>query len=192
MNTSLLFDVDYCNQLLDEMVETFHESIYAKTHLQMEPVSPRLWCKKYIQLTQIHVALEQIIQTPHMKQCIQSLRVLGEPYLEDSAFVDEINSFFTSDYGKNYARNYAISLKHYIEVVQQYTSECMELKETIFSKDVQEWKVKEVAAFSQKTKRLIKAFLKAKEKAFTEVFNRLEVYVESQRFHKVVSLLESE
>jgi hypothetical protein len=189
-----MFDESYCNQLLDEMARSFHHSKYGPEHMKQEPspYAARILSKKFIQLAQIQVALNQVIQTPHLEECFQKLAVLQEPYLQEESFLNEMNSFFTSDYGNDIARNYAIALKHYIELVQFATVDFMKLKKEVFDTDVQQWKVKQVDAFRRRTQRKIKSFLTAKKKHFMEVFHRLEVYREKQRFHKIVHILESE
>jgi len=191
---SAFFDETYCNQLLDEMARSFHRSEYGPKHMKKEP-SPnaaRILSKKFIQLAQINVALTQVIQAPHFEECFQKLAVLQSPYLEEDSFVNEMYSFFTSDYGEDDARNYAIALKHYIELVQFAVVDLMKYKKKIFDTNVEEWKVEEVNAFRQNTQRKIKSFLKAKETHFMEAFHRLEVYREKKRFHKIVAILESE
>jgi hypothetical protein len=156
------------------------------------PNAARILSKKFIQLAQINVALTQVIQAPHFEECFQKLAVLQSPYLEEDSFVNEMYSFFTSDYGEDDARNYAIALKHYIELVQFAVVDLMKYKKKIFDTNVEEWKVEEVNAFRQNTQRKIKSFLKAKETHFMEAFHRLEVYREKKRFHKIVAILESE
>jgi hypothetical protein len=189
-----MFDESYCNQLLDEMARSFHHSKYGPEHMKKEPsrYAARALSKKFIQLAQIQVALNQVIQTPHLEECFQKLTILQAPYLQEESFLNEMNSFFTSDYGNDDARNYAIALKHYIELVQFATVDFMKLKKEVFDTDVQEWKVKQVDAFRRRTQHKIKAFLSAKNIHFMEVFHRLEVYREKQRFHKIVDILESE
>ncbi len=191
---SALFDETYCNQLLDEMARSFHRSKYGPEHMKKEPspYAARILSKKFIQLAQINVALSQVIQAPHLEECFQKLRVLQDPYLEEESFLNEMHSFFTSEYGDDDARNYAIALKQYIELVQFIVVDLMKLKSEIFDTDVQEWKVKEVDAFRRNTQRKLMAFQKAKEVHFMEAFHRLEVYREKQRFHKIVAILESE
>ena len=76
--------------------------------------------------------------------------------------------------------------------MQFATVDFMKLKQEVFHTDVQKWKVKQVDAFRRRTQRKIKAFLTAQKKHFIEVFHRLEVYREKQRFHKIVHILESE
>lgn len=191
---SAIFDATYCNQLLDEMARTFHRSKYGPEHMKKEP-SPfanRILSKKLIQLAQINVALSRVIQTPHLEECFQKLAVLQAPYLEEESFHNEMYSFFTSEYGEDDARNYAIALKQYIEFVQTTVVDLMNLKKKIFDTHVEQWKVNEVIAFHQSIQRDLKSFLKAKETLFMEAFHRLEVYREKQRFHKLVAILETE
>jgi hypothetical protein len=191
---SALFDESYCNQLLDEMARSFHHSEYGPGHMEKEPspYAARILSKKFIQLAQMNVALNQVIQTPHLEECFQKLGVLQTPYLDEETFLNEMHSFFTSEYGNDDARNYAIALKRYIEVVQYAMVDFMKLKKEVFDTDVQQWKVKQVDAFRRTIQRKIKAFLKAKQRYFIEAFHRLEVYREKQRFHKIVTILESE
>jgi hypothetical protein len=191
---SAFFDESYCNQLLDEMARSFHRSNYGPQHMKKEPspYAARILSKKFIQLAQINIALTQVIQSPHLEECFQNLSVLQTPYLEEDSFLNEMHSFFTSEYGEDDARNYAIALKQYIELVQFAVVDLMKLKQVIFDTNVEEWKVKEVDAFRRNTQRKIKAFLSAKETHFMEAFHRLEVYREKQRFHKMVAILESE
>ncbi len=188
-----MFDASYCNQLLDEMARTFHQSTYGQEHMKKEPspYAARVLSKKLIQMAQMKVALTQVIQTPHLKECFQKLSVLRPPYLEEESFLNEMNSFFTSDYGNDDARNYAIALKRYIELVQYTMVDLMKLKEEIFHTRVEEWKAKQVDAFRRRTQRKLKEFRAAKDSHFLEAFHRLEVYREKQRFHKIVALLEN-
>lgn len=153
MSMNPLFDASYCNQLLDEMVRTFHHSKYGPEHIKKElsPYAARVLSKKFIQLAQMNVALTQVIQTPHLEECFQKLSVLYPPYLEDDTFLNEMNSFFISDYGNDDARNYAIALKRYIELVQFTLVDLMKLKHEIFHTHVEEWKSKQVVAFRQST-----------------------------------------
>jgi hypothetical protein len=193
MNTSLLFEASYCNQLLDDMTKSFHDSSYGPNHLKEEssPQAERLLSKKFIQLAQINVALTQIILIPHLDECFQRLSILRDPYLKNASFLNEMNSFFTSDYGDNLSRNYAVSLKRYIEFVRYSILEFLRLKKEIFGTDVQKWKIAQVDAFRRNVQRKIKAFLIVRETHFIEVFDRLEVYVEKKRFHKLMTILES-
>jgi hypothetical protein len=193
MNTSLLFDESYCNQLLDEMARSFHRSTYGPEHLKKEPsvYAEILLSKKFIQLAQINVALDQILQLPHLEECFQKLSILHKPFLNDPEFLNEMNSFFTSDYGNNIARNYAISLKRYIDLIRYSMLEFLRMKQEIFDTDVQKWKVSQVDAFRKNVQSNLKEFIIAKEQCFLETFHRLEVYVEKKRFHKIVAILES-
>lgn len=192
MNTSFLFEESYCNQLLDEMARSFHRSKYGPEHLKQEPslYAARLLSKKFIQLAQLNVVLHQVLQIPHLEELFQKLSVLHNPFLDDPDFLNEINSFFTSDYDVNIARNYAISLKRYIDLIRYSMIDFLRMKQEIFDTDVQKWKVSQVDAFRKMVQRKLKEFIIAKEQCFLEVFHRLEVYVEKKRFHKIVAILE--
>jgi hypothetical protein len=191
---SLLFDPTYCNRLLDAMVEDFPHSTYGPTHLAMEmtPYAARILSKKLIQLAQISIALDHVIQSPHLEECFQRLSVLQAPYIDEESFLNEMHSFFTSDYGVDDARNYAIGLKQYVDFIRQSVHEFTVLKQEIFGIQVQTWKVVQVHAFVKMIQRKIKAFLKTKEVFFLNAFHRFEVYVETTRFHKLIEILESE
>ena len=186
-----LFDPVYCNTLLDQMVVAFPQSVHASKHLELENSSPRLWSKKFIQLAQIRMAIDYVIQFPHLEDCFKRLSILQTPYLQEASFLNEMQSFFTSDYGEDDARNYAIALKQYIEFVRHTVEEFRRVNQEIFGTDVQRWKVPEVYTFVKLVQSKIKAFLKSKEELFVHVFHRFEVYVEKKRFQKLVTLLES-
>ena len=190
----MLFDPIYCNQLLEEMVKDFPHSTHGPKHMEMEPspYAARLWSKKFIQLAQIHTALDYIIEYPHLEEGFRRVSILHAPYLDDESFSNEMRSFFTSDYGTDDARNYAISVKQYSDLVKQSVHEFSLLKQEVFDTDVQKWKMHQIHAFVKTVQRKIKAFLKSKQEAGLNMFHRLEVYVEKKRFHKMVAILESE
>jgi hypothetical protein len=191
---SQLFDPTYCNQLLDEMAEAFPHSMYGPQHqaMEMTPHAARILSKKLIQLLQINLALDEVIQSPHLEECFQRLSILQAPYIEDESFLNEMHSFFTSDYGTDVARNYAIGLKQYVEFIRHSVYDFTLLNQEIFGTDVHQWKVAQVDAFVKTTQRKIKAFMKTKQMLFLNVFHRFEVYVEKNKFHKLVAILESE
>jgi len=190
----MLFDPVYCNQLLKEMVDAFPHSKHGSKHMEMEPspYAARLWSKKFIQLAQIRTALDHVIQYPHLDEGIRRVSILHKPYLEDESFLNEMQSFFTSDYGTDDARNYAISVKHYSDLVKQTIHDLSLLKQEIFDTDVQKWKSSQIRGYVKMVQRKIKAFLKSKQEASLNMFHRLEVYVEKKRFHKMVAIIESE
>ena len=191
---SMLFDPIYCNQLLKDMVEAFPHSKHGAKHMEMEPspYAARLWSKKFIQLAQIRTALDYVIQYPHLDEGFRRVSILHAPYLEDESFLNEMQSFFTSDYGTDDARNYAISVKHYTDLVEHSVHEFSLLKQEVFGTDVLKWKAVQIHAFVKTVQRKIKAFLKAKQESGLAMYHRLEVYVEKKRFHKLVAILESE
>lgn len=191
---SVLFDPDYCNQLLEEMVKSFPHSVHGPKHMEMEPSShaARIWSKKFIQMAQIRSALDYVIQYPHLKEGFRRISVLHEPYLQDESFLNEMQSFFTSEYGVDDARNYAISVKEYSDFITRSVHEFMLLNQEIFDTDIQKWKAVQIHAFVKTVQRKIKEFLKRKEEFSLAMFHRLEVYVEKGRFHKLVAILESE
>ena len=190
----MLFDPIYCNQLLEKMVEDFPHSEHGAKHMEMEPspYAARLWSKKFIQLAQIQTALDYVIQYPHLEEGFRRVSVLHEPYLEDASFLNEMQSFFTSDYGIDHARNYAIGVKQYTDLIRDSVQEFSRLRQEILGTDVQQWKAVQIHAFVKTVQRKIKAFLKAKQEAGLNLFHRMEVYVEKKKFHKLVAILESE
>jgi len=196
MDLSRVFDVKYCNEQLDTLSSELYATFDGKIHVNGQSFPPtkhtaRKLIKKYIQLSQIFVAIKTVVNTSHLKKSLKKMRILA-PTISDEAFVYELSSSFDSDYGDNCAQNYAISIKQLHEIIHFHKKKLVTIFDFIFVDDgIAPLTCSQVNELVDVTKQAIHTFLTERDEATKEVFHMLEVFVERKRFEKIVSRIES-
>jgi hypothetical protein len=196
MDLLQIFDVNYCNQQLNILSSKLYESFDTTVTVHEESFPPtmhsaRKIIKKYIQLAQIFMAIQKIVGIPHLQKSLKKMRVLANN-IDDYDFMYELESTFDSEYGDNHAQNYAISIKRLREVIMFHEQKINTLFNFIFHHNsIEPLTCKQVTELVDVTKTAIQTFLNQRNEATQEAFHMLEVFVEQQRFKKIVLKIES-
>ena len=170
-----LFDVSHCNQQLDLL-----ESQY-----------PRKVAKQYIQAAQLFVSIKAVLETNHLRHCLQKISILSPHSHVDDEFISELSSRFNSDYDDNPGRNYAISLKRFNAVVQKYKSILLSILDEVFMHGkLRDLSYQKMTGLIVHCKSTIHHFIKERDEACTNAFNLFEVLVEKKKFDKLVYIIQ--
>lgn len=196
MDLSRVFNVDYCNDQLDTLSSELYDTFVGQVQVNDEFFPPtkhtaRKIIKKYIQLSQIFMAIKTVVDTSHLKNSLTKMRVLS-PSIHDPVFIHELSSPLDSDYGDDPAENYAISIKQLHDIIVFHEKKLVTIFDFIFvDEGIRPLTCKQVTELVDVTQQSIHTFLKERDEATKNAFHMLEVLVEKKRLEKIISRIES-
>jgi hypothetical protein len=172
MDLQQIFNVDYCNHLLDISQD-------------------RKKMKIYIQATQVFLSIQSIINTDYLAECIQNMKLVSPDDIHESTpFVSELSSFLDSD-DESYVIQYAVRLKQLNTLLESYHPKFMTILNKIFIHGkIRPLSSSEMTSHVKLTKQTINDFLKIKEAVCSSAFNMFEVIIEQKRLHKIMATIQ--